>query len=126
MRILKDVMLLDGFRDRRGRSYGRSEIESQIKDRPFFGELDGDHGLDINLSRVSHSLENFVSSDDGLRCDIRILDTPNGKIAEALLDAGVKLKTSIRATGHLSEDLAVSDLNLITFDLTKEESNDGI
>lgn len=121
-----DVMLLDGFKDRRGRSYSRSEIENQIKDRPFFGELDGDHGLDINLSRVSHSLENFVSSDDGLRCDIRILDTPNGKIAEALLDAGVKLKTSIRATGQLSDDLAVSDLNLITFDLTKEESNDSI
>lgn len=126
MRVLKDVMLLEGFKDRRGRTYDRADIETQIKDKPFFGELESDHGLDINLSRVSHSLENFVLSDVGLRCDIRILDTPNGKIAEALLDAGVRLRTSIRATGQLTEDLKVSDLTLITFDLTKEESDDGI
>ncbi len=124
MRILKDVVLLDGFQDRRGRRYDRTDIEQQIKGKPFFGELESDHGLDINLSRVSHSVENIVVSDDGLRCDIKILDTPFGKIAESLLDAGVKLTTSIRATGYVNNDHLVKDLNLITFDLMKEEEDE--
>lgn len=124
MRILKDVVLLDGFVDRRGRKYDRREIEQQIKGKPFFGELDSDHGLDINLSRVSHSIENMLVSDSGLHGDIKILDTPCGKIAESLLDAGVKLTTSIRATGYLNEDQSVSDLMLITFDLTKEDRDE--
>jgi hypothetical protein len=124
MRVLKDIMLLDGFMDKRGRMYQREDIETQIRDKPFFGELDSNHELDINLSRVSHSVENLVVSDRGLSGDIRILDTPSGKIAEALLDAGIKLRTSIRATGQLGEDLRVRDLTLITFDLTKEESDE--
>lgn len=124
MRVLKDIVLLEDFKDRRGRKYCREDLEIQIKDKPFFGELESNHGLDINLSRVSHSLENLAVSDRGLIGDIRILDTPFGKIAESLLDAGVKLTTSIRATGLLKDDLTVSDLTLITFDLTKEENDE--
>lgn len=121
MRVIKDVVLLEGFKDRRGRRYNREDLEKQIQGKVFYGELDSNHGLDINLSRVSHSLENIRIDDDGMRCDINVLDTPLGKVVESLIDAGVELKTSIRATGLLGDDLTVSDLTLITFDLIGDE-----
>lgn len=53
---------------------------------------DSSNGLDINLNRISHSLENITIDDDGMRCDIKVLDTPLGKVVESLMDAGVGAK----------------------------------
>lgn len=117
MRVIKDNVLLRDFADTKGRKYAQAEIMSQVSGKTLYGELISDSSNDVNLNRVSHIVENARVVDGSLVADIRVLDTPMGKIVESLIDNGILIKTSIRATGMVGDDNTVTDLKLITFDI---------
>lgn len=121
MRIINDVPLLVDFKDKAGRIYDRAELTEQIRGREFLGELGHRDDMKVNLERVSHSVDDIMIDDTGMRGTIKVLDTPAGKIVESLINSGVNLTTSIRAIGMVNEDMSVYDVRLITFDLVGEE-----
>jgi hypothetical protein len=125
MRYLKDFLLLDsdryGFRDRRCRLYNDEIVLSLVRDKKFHGELlDRDTTLNVDLHKVSHSVDNIRKVNGNLIGDITVLDTPVGLAIQQLLECGIQLTTSIRATGTVIEDEIVTKLFLITFDLMEK------
>jgi len=53
---------------------------------------------------------------------LKILDTPMGKIAEALLKGGAKLGVSSRGSGNVYESGRVSDFDIVTVDIVAQPS----
>ena len=66
------------------------------------GELGHPDGPSINLDRVSHKIVSLQREGDNFIGKAKILSTPMGKIAESLLNDGVKLGVSSRGVGTLS------------------------
>lgn len=117
MRTLKDIVLLKDLTDRRGRRYDQASLLEQLDGKTLYGELGQNPDMTINMSKVSHMIENIRMVDGAVLADMRLLDTPCGRIAESLIEAGAVLNTSMRAIGIVDEDNNVSDFKLITFDL---------
>ncbi len=100
------------------------KLRGLIDQGRLVGELDHPASPKVNLDRVSHKIVD-LSVDEGKKSvhgSIELLDTDMGRNAKAILDSGVKLAISSRATGELEEKddgtLLVGDsLNMITYDI---------
>lgn len=93
-----------------GRIYKRDIMEREInryvndviKNGQAYGELEHPEGPKINLDRVSHLTEKLEMHKDNIAYGrAKLLDTPMGKIAQALIEGGSKLGVSSRALGSL-------------------------
>ena len=117
---IENVVLLEGFKDRLGRLYGRTEVFSSVFKKRLIGELvDNNAGLTVDLSKVSHAIDNIAVVDDNLVGDITVLDTPMGIVIQNLMNAGVEFAPSIRGSGIVNSNAEVSSLSLLTFDLKR-------
>lgn len=103
----------------------------KIREGRLLGELD--HPLEydeLRLSNVSHvitecSVRESASGTKEVYGKVKLLDTPAGRIAQALVEAGVPLGISSRGVGNtrsVREGSEVTDLKLITYDLVAEPS----
>lgn len=114
------ILLLKNLTDINGRKYKKEELLEQILklNKPLLGELGLESGTNINLAKVSHSIDNIkFDLNDDLYGDITILPTPMGKVLNDLLnETQTLIRFGIRATGLVDENYQVSDLKLITFD----------
>ena len=72
------------------------------------GELGHPDGPQINLDRVSHKIVSLNQEGNNFVGKAQILSTPMGKIAESLLDSGVKLGVSSRGMGSIINKEGVS------------------
>jgi len=75
------------------------------------GELSHGNTPQINLERVSHKIVNLIREGNNWRGRAEIIDTPMGKIAKSLLEAGVKLGVSSKGLGTLKERNGVKYVN---------------
>ena len=100
-----------------------NEINSKIKNGfSVLGELDHPEELTINLDRASHMItEMWMDGNDGYG-KLKILPTPMGKTAEAMLKAGVKLGVSSRGSGNVDDSGYVSDFDIVTVDIVAQPS----
>lgn len=107
------------------------ELIPKIQDRRLLGELD--HPIDrdeVFLSNVSHvvtecHLGRSKSGHMTYYGTVELLDTPAGKIAQALVKAGIPLGISSRGVGstrNTQGGVDVTQLKLITYDLVAEPS----
>ena len=53
---------------------------------------------------------------------LKVIDTPMGNIAKALLKAGAKLGVSSRGSGNVNESGRVSDFDIVTVDIVAQPS----
>jgi len=65
------------------------------------GELGHPEGPTVNLDRVSHKIVSLRESGSNFIGKAKLLSTPMGKIAQSLIDEGVKLGVSSRGIGSL-------------------------
>ena len=72
-----------------------------IKRNRALGELGHPDGPTVNLDRVSHNIVELNQKGSDFIGKAKILDTPMGKIASALLSDGVTLGVSSRGMGSL-------------------------
>jgi hypothetical protein len=77
--------------------YTKTFIESSRA----LGELGHPDGPTVNLDRVSHRIISLREDGTNFIGKAKILNTPMGKIAQSLLDEGVKLGVSSRGIGSL-------------------------
>ena len=127
--ILEGVCAVFGQMNNNRRVYEKNEylphlsyLQEKIDKHQLVGALDHPQHFDAKLSEASHIIEG-LNYDGGNKVNIklRILEnTPNGKIAKALLDGGVSLSISSRAAGQVNESGKVTLQRIFTYDLVGE------
>ena len=108
--FIEGIFLQGDLQNRNGRMYPMSVLrkevqrynENHVKSGRALGELGHPEGPTVNLDRVSHkivSLKERVVQTSLVKP--KLLSTPMGKIAQSLIDEGVKLGVSSRGIGSL-------------------------
>jgi len=120
--------------NKNGRIYPKSVMEKEvgryqelINEKRSLGELGHPPTPTVNLNQVSHLINELKINHDGaVYGKAKILGTPMGKIAEGLLDEGVRLGVSSRGVGSLKEKNGVNevqdDFQLSTVDIVSDPS----
>ena len=91
------------------------------------GEVDHPEGLNINLDRVSHMVNEMWMDGPNGYGKLKVLPTPMGQLVKTMLESGVKLGVSSRGSGNVKEDGSgeVSDFEIITVDIVAQPSAPG-
>jgi len=108
--FIEGIFLQGDIQNRNGRMYPmdtlRREVqrynESFVDSGRAVGELGHPEGPTVNLDRVSHKIVSLKESGSNFVGKAKILSTPMGKIAQNLIDEGVKLGVSSRGLGTLA------------------------
>ena len=116
---IEGVFLQGNIKNRNGRMYPmetlRREVsrysENHIQSGRALGELGHPDGPTVNLDRVSHKIVSLRESGSNFIGKAKILSTPMGKIAESLINEGVKLGVSSRGMG--STTLTREGINVV-------------
>ena len=106
---IEGVFLQGNIKNRKGRMYPMETLlkevssynESNVQSGRALGELGHPDGPTVNLDRVSHKIVSLRESGSNFIGKAKILNTPMGKIASALVEDGVKLGVSSRGIGSL-------------------------
>lgn len=127
--ILEGVCAIFGQMNNNRRVYEKEEylphltyLNEKISKRQLVGELDHPQNFEVSLKNASHIIE-ALNYDGGSRVNIRLRileNTPNGRIAKALIDGGVQLSVSSRAAGQVNESGKVHLQRIFTYDLVGE------
>jgi len=131
--VLKGIMQRADAVNQNGRIYPRHILEREVEnyqriinDNRALGELDHPTESTISLDRVSHIVKEMHWVGNDLCGTIELLNTPKGKIAQALIEDGVKLGISSRGVGSVYKDgdysVVGEDFLLICLDLVQEPS----
>ena len=106
---IEGTFLQGDIKNRNGRIYesrilakevDRYNTEYITKNRAM-GELGHPDGPTVNLDRVSHKITSLTQEGSNFTGKAKILETPMGRIAGALLNDGVTLGVSSRGMGSL-------------------------
>ena len=108
---IEGVFLQSEIKNRNGRMYPFSVLEKEVqryneeyvKTSRALGELGHPDGPTVNLDRVSHRITSLRAEGNNFIGKAQILTTPNGNIAKALLEEGVKLGVSSRGMGSIDK-----------------------
>ena len=108
--FIEGIFLQGDIKNRNGRMYPmdtlRREVtrynEAFVESGRAVGELGHPDGPTVNLDRVSHKIVSLRESGSNYVGKAKILSTPMGKIAQNLIDEGVKLGVSSRGLGTLA------------------------
>lgn len=98
-------------------AYLRDDIK---KGEPLLGELDHpDDRFEVKLKEASHRVIDlwYDERQNVVMGKIELLNTPNGKLAQSIVDQGIPLHISSRAAGSVNADNTVSIQQIYTYDL---------
>lgn len=118
------------------RKYPRNILEREIqnyttaiKERRAYGELDHPQDTVVNLQNASHMMTEVWWEGNEVFGKLKLMETPTGNIAQAILKAGGVLGISSRGVGSTTSeggfDVVQDDFQLICFDLVSEPSTPG-
>jgi len=128
--FMAGLFIQGDVKNQNGRIYPKDEIQKAVESvkhrlgngETVMGELDHPEELQINLDRVSHIITEMHCDDANGIGKLKIIDTPMGNIARALLKAGAKLGVSSRGSGNVNESGRVSDFDIVTVDIVAQPS----
>jgi hypothetical protein len=127
--ILEGVAAVFGEENNNGRIYDENEylphleyLQEKIAQNRLLGELDHPEKFDVSLKNISHVIQGLDYDKDkrNLKIKVRLLDTPAGKIAKSLVEAGIPLSISSRAAGNVGPDKKVQIKKIFTYDLVAD------
>lgn len=129
---ISGVFMQSEIQNRNKRVYPLAEIVRAVQmanimikeSNGIFGELDHPQGLTLNLDRVSHAITEMKMVGNDAIGKAKILNTPMGNIARALIESGVKVGVSSRGAGQVNEGF-VNDFSFVTVDLVATPSAPG-
>lgn len=118
------------IKNQNGRVYPSTEIRRAVEnirskldeEQTILGELDHPEELQINLDRVSHMITDMYLEGANGYGKLKILNTPMGNIARALLTGGAKLGVSSRGSGNVDNSGNVSEFDIVTVDIVAQPS----
>jgi hypothetical protein len=134
--VLKGVIQRAETLNQNGRVYPRSILEREvmnyqklIKENRALGECDHPDSSVVELKNVSHIVREAHMDGDTVFGSIEVLDTPQGKIIQSLIESGVTLGISSRGVGSTRRQgdtqVVQDDFQLICFDMVSEPSTPG-
>lgn len=117
-------------KNRNGRIYSKEEMQREVdkvnarltSGEDVLGELDHPDSLEVKLENVSHAIRSLKMEGTRAIGKAEILDTPKGQIAKSLLNSGIKIGVSSRASGSVNEQNKVENFNLVTVDMVATPS----
>ena len=127
--VLEGVFAQFGVVNNNDRIYEENEylphldyLQKKISKKGLLGELDHPEKFDIALSKVSHVIEKleYDKSKRQIIGRVRLLDTPSGRIASALVESGVPISISSRAAGLVESNKHVKIKKIFTYDLVAD------
>jgi len=134
--IMSGLMQEAEVKNGNGRTYPLKILQREVKNyerlvnqNRALGELDHPESSIINLNNCSHIVTSIWM--EGPKCygKIKVLDTPSGKILQALVESGVQLGISSRGLGSLKDrggrTEVQDDFQLICFDIVSDPSTPG-
>ena len=108
IRRLRGVFGRCDEKNNNGRIYSKPLLEREVKriseamaERRLLGELDHPTHDAVKLSNVSHLITGLDFNGRELMGECELLDTPAGKVAQALVEGGVKVGISSRGMGSV-------------------------
>lgn len=115
---IEGVFLQSNITNRNGRCYPKEVMEKevaryteeQINKNRALGELGHPDGPTVNLDRVSHMITSLRQEGSNWIGKAKILDTPMGKIASNLIEAGAQLGVSSRGLGSIKEKNGINEV----------------
>jgi len=115
---IEGVFLQSNLKNRNGRVYPKEVMAKevarytteQIDKNRALGELGHPDGPTVNLDRVSHMIVSLKEDGDNWIGKAKILETPMGKIAANLIEAGAQLGVSSRGLGSIKERSGISEV----------------
>jgi len=128
--FMEGIFVQGDKRNQNQRVYPASEISKAVKaiqgriDSGYsvLGEADHPDDLQVNLDRVSHTIERmWMNGQDGYG-RLKLLPTPMGNICKTLLENGVKLGVSSRGSGNVTDNGSVSEFEIQTVDIVANPS----
>jgi len=127
--ILEGIFAQFGVVNNNDRIYEENEylphleyLQKKIAENRLIGELDHPEKFDISLSKISHVIENLEYNKDTrtVKGRVRLLDTPQGRVAKTLVESGVPISISSRAAGLVESDKHVKIKKIFTYDLVAD------
>jgi hypothetical protein len=127
--VLEGIFAQFGVVNNNDRIYEENEylphldyLTKKINEKRLLGELDHPEKFDISLSKVSHVIEKLEYDKDKrqIKGRVRLLDTPSGRIAKELVEAGVPISISSRAAGLVESTKKVKIKKIFTYDLVAD------
>lgn len=93
-------------------------LQTKIANKNCLGELEHPNSFNINLDNVSHIIEAIQMNEDGtITGTVKLLNTPKGQIAKAIVEGGAPLFISSRAAGSIDSKGNVTLQSIATYDL---------
>ena len=128
--FMAGLFIQGDVKNQNGRVYPKDEITKAVdsvkerlsKGETVMGELDHPEELQINLDRVSHIITDMYCENSNGLGKLKIIETPMGNIARALLTAGANLGVSSRGSGNVNGSGQVSDFDIVTVDIVAQPS----
>jgi hypothetical protein len=122
---LSGVFGVCGKRNQNNRVYEKrnyqamvERLQGTIRQGAVLGELEHPKSMNINLKEVSHKIESITMNEDGtITGTIVLLNTPNGKQAQAIVEGGCPLYISSRGCGSIDNAGNVVLEDIKTYDL---------
>jgi hypothetical protein len=127
---LSGIMMQAALKNGNGRVYPVNEIARAVqecqdkitKGNFILGELNHPDSLSINLANVSHAITEIRMDGNNAVGKMKLLNTPAGNIAKAIIEGGVRLGVSSRGTGNVNEGGEVGDFSFVTMDIVSTPS----
>ena len=127
--FLEGVAAVFGVENSNHRIYEENEylphldyLKKKIDQNRLLGELDHPKEFDVSLKNISHVITDlsYDKSNRNVKIKVKLLDTPAGKIAKSLIDAGIPISISSRAAGNVKENKKVEIKKIFTYDLVAD------
>ena len=134
--MMKGILQKADTLNQNGRIYPIHVLEREVRNYQKFivenralGELDHPDSSVVNLKNVSHVIREAHLEGETVYGTVELLDTPSGKILQALVESGVKLGISSRGVGSTKKQgdyhVVQDDFQLICWDYVSEPSTPG-
>ena len=128
------IFLQGNIDNRNGRNYPtdmlaetvNKYVKEKVSVNRALGELNHPPGIEINLDRVALMITELTMDGNNGRGKAKLLETPKGLVAKALVEGGASFGVSTRGLGKVDKDSGgkniVSNFDLVAIDIVADPS----